>query len=300
MGRPLNKKYFGNRNTGSPSTTADNGLGGQGIASAAIATPGSYTARPTFIFTAPQVANGVTATGTITSEVLSAAVSGTQTGVYVVGDLITISTAGGSAIAYVATLSSDAVATVNFTGTGASRGDFTSLGSVTTSGGSGTGLILTPTYRAKTVVITDQGSGYTAAPTASATQSVTIDSITLTLPTAVGGQEPAILPLVATSFGVFTGDIIQQVGSRRYRAQASGEIRTGKLVGYTPAEPGEIAITATDSAGNGYFVIKLTNHKAVLIQNAAIGVTHEFIPGSVVGWTFGNAIANVSVKITNA
>ena len=31
MGRPLNKKYFGNRNVGSTSTTADDNIGGEGI-----------------------------------------------------------------------------------------------------------------------------------------------------------------------------------------------------------------------------------------------------------------------------
>ena len=36
MGRPLNKKYFGNRNIGSASTTADNGIGGQAVASIAV------------------------------------------------------------------------------------------------------------------------------------------------------------------------------------------------------------------------------------------------------------------------
>ena len=32
MGRPLNKKYFGNRNIGSTSTTTDDGIGGEGLA----------------------------------------------------------------------------------------------------------------------------------------------------------------------------------------------------------------------------------------------------------------------------
>ena len=36
MGRPLNKKYFGNRNIGSTSTTADNGIGGEGVESVTI------------------------------------------------------------------------------------------------------------------------------------------------------------------------------------------------------------------------------------------------------------------------
>jgi hypothetical protein len=68
MGRPLNKKYFGNRNIGSTSVTTDNGIGGNGIASVTIA--GSWSgftqATSTVTFSAPQLPGGVTATGTVT------------------------------------------------------------------------------------------------------------------------------------------------------------------------------------------------------------------------------------------
>ena len=298
MGRPLNKKYFGNRNVG-------NGIGGQGVASAAIGTASSYTTRPTFTFSAPQLANSVTATGTITSEVLSAAISGTQTGIYVVGDLITITSAGGSAIAYVATLTGSAVATVNFTGTGASRGNFTTLDSATTTGGSGTGLILTPTFRAKSVVITNPGSGYTSAPTATFTPTgVTLTTITLTVAGTVGGQEPAIQPLAYVLTQSAVGDIVKQVSSRRYKVTTAESVNNVpticKLVAATPAAIGEMVIPATDSTANRYFVTKLTSHKAVLTQDLGVGTTHEFATGSVVGWTFGTAAVNVSVKIANA
>ena len=68
MGRPLNKKYFGNRNIGSTSVTTDDGIGGNGIASVTIA--GSWSgftqATSTVTFSAPQLPGGVTATGTVT------------------------------------------------------------------------------------------------------------------------------------------------------------------------------------------------------------------------------------------
>ena len=68
MGRPLNKKYFGNRNTGSASVTTDDSIGGNGIASVTIA--GSWSgftqATSTVTFSAPQLPGGVTATGTVT------------------------------------------------------------------------------------------------------------------------------------------------------------------------------------------------------------------------------------------
>ena len=68
MGRPLHKKFFGNRNIGSTSTTADDGIGGQGVASVTLG--GTWTgftlATTTVTFSAPQLPGGVTATGTAT------------------------------------------------------------------------------------------------------------------------------------------------------------------------------------------------------------------------------------------
>jgi len=67
MGRPLNKKYFGNRNIGTAATT-DDGIGGKGIASVTIAGvwSGFTQATSTVTFSAPQLPGGVTATGTVT------------------------------------------------------------------------------------------------------------------------------------------------------------------------------------------------------------------------------------------
>lgn len=66
MGRPLNKKFFGNRNIGSTSTAADDGIGGQGVASATITAAGTgYVTGDVVIFSAPQLPTGVTATGTV-------------------------------------------------------------------------------------------------------------------------------------------------------------------------------------------------------------------------------------------
>ena len=66
MGRPLKKSLFGNTNTGSSSTTADDGIGGEGVASVTIGgTWSGFTgASTTVTFSAPQLPGGVTATGT--------------------------------------------------------------------------------------------------------------------------------------------------------------------------------------------------------------------------------------------
>lgn len=68
MGRPLNKKYFGNRNVGSASTIADDKIGGEGVASVTVGGTNNstgYTTGDAVTFSAPQLPGGVTATGTI-------------------------------------------------------------------------------------------------------------------------------------------------------------------------------------------------------------------------------------------
>jgi hypothetical protein len=65
MGRPLNKKYFGNNNT--------DGVGGEGVAATSgnVAVTfsnqglGYFTANAGITFSAPQIAGGTTATGSV-------------------------------------------------------------------------------------------------------------------------------------------------------------------------------------------------------------------------------------------
>jgi hypothetical protein len=88
MGRPLNKKWFGNENTG--------GIAGSGVASVTIDTAGTYTAGlPTVEFSAPNLAGagGDTATGIVHGQALSAATTANGTA-YRVGDVLTV--AGGT------------------------------------------------------------------------------------------------------------------------------------------------------------------------------------------------------------
>jgi len=94
MSRPLNKKYFGNRNVGSASTTDDNNIGGEGVGSVTINTVGTYTAGlPTVSFSTPTLPDGVQTLGTVHGNALSAATTSNGTG-YQVGDVLTV--AGGT------------------------------------------------------------------------------------------------------------------------------------------------------------------------------------------------------------
>ena len=68
MGRPLHKKYFGNRNIGSASVTTDDGIGGSRIGSVTVGGVNNstgYTTGGAVTFSAPQLPGGVTATGTV-------------------------------------------------------------------------------------------------------------------------------------------------------------------------------------------------------------------------------------------
>jgi len=97
MGRPLNKKYFGNRNVGvagnqtgvnaNSQNYADDRIGGEGVASAAVS-GGSYTTRPVFTFTAPTIPGGVTATATITSRAKTATISTSGTIAYAQNEVV--------------------------------------------------------------------------------------------------------------------------------------------------------------------------------------------------------------------
>ena len=311
MGRPLNKKFFGNRNVGT-AVAGDNGLGGNQVASVTLGTLGSYTTRPTAAFSAPDktALGGVTATGTVTSEALSAAVTTAGTA-YTVGDLLTLTSAGGSAIAFVATITGGGatgpVGTVNFTGTGASRGSFEALpGAVfatgatapNTVGGTGTGAELTVTFRAKAVVITNAGSGYTDATDAAVafTQSVTGTTV-LGTSTLVGNNENAILMTAFITGGsALPVDIIRQVSGRRYKVKDGTLTGIVKLKASVATAAGEGSVRLVDSVGGTYFATKITARKATVTR----GTGTAFATGASVKWNMTAAVLDDSLLIDNA
>lgn len=409
MGRPLNKKYFGNRNIGTAGT-GDDGIGGSRVASVTLGTLGSYTTRPTVTFSDPDLlgAGGVRATGTVTSEVLSAAISGSQTRAYPVaagaigfntggttftatvtssalttvvrasattlgfdttttamisGTSIHITgasitgtmTIGGVAIAagqiyYVgaptgattATLYAnyaDSVAATNpltiVAGTGVGGATFTrgvTFGTVTaltvvargsyealvTSGdavvataGVGSGLTITPTYRAKAVAMTNNGSGYTdatdAAPTF--TESVTGTSVLESDGQNYGNQNFAGTnenAIVAHAFhtggSLLRGDITKQVSKDRYKVENATATAIAKLKSTIANAAGEMNIVATDASGGTYYVTKLTARRATLVPAAVARLSTSagttFSSGQSTSWSFSAASGTV-VQIEN-
>lgn len=198
MGRPLNKKYFGNRNIGSSSVTTDNGLGGEGIASITLGGTNNSTgwtnnSTTQATVSAPDLSSGVqavlkihtfAAAGALTNKTTydtftgtSVAAAATYTGV---SQKVTGGTSGSG---------TGAVFTITKTGSGTSYSGvttitLTSAGSgyalndtITISGANLGGVVTTNdfTFTVKTFVgttgtiesveVTEKGSGYISAPT---------------------------------------------------------------------------------------------------------------------------------------
>jgi hypothetical protein len=88
MGRPLNKKYMGNRNVGLAGTytASDSEIGGSELSGITVTAAGTYNATNadalTTTFPAPFLANGTTAVGTPNFKVKTATIAGTQTRAY--------------------------------------------------------------------------------------------------------------------------------------------------------------------------------------------------------------------------
>ena len=310
MGRPLHKKYFGNRNVNT-AAAGDDGLGGKQVASVTIDTPGSYTTRATLTFSAPDLAGpgGVTATGTANMEGATVTINAGGT-LYAVGDLLTITGAGG-AIAYVASVDDPAtgvITSVNFTGTGAERGDQTDLTGITTGvatttdSANGSGATVDVTYRVKSVTISNAGSGYTHATEAAVTFSNGVggagDKATGTTVLTSTNEKAIVAYAYVTGGSNKIGDIVKQVSSRRYKVETADGTMVCTLVTDGVADAaGEMTITATDSASNTYYVKKLTAHRATLVQIAG-GSNYVYEDNESAPWSFAAASGSV-VQIAN-
>ena len=335
MGRPLNKKYFGNRNVGTSGYEQGQGddfIGGEGIASISWSTLGAFQGNSNVqVLTAipalptPSIPGGVQATWTMQFEVESVFTGAGKTNL-AVGDTFGVASVPGM-VAKVTDVSG-ANAVFSVTTTGASRGNALALADIpqdtigitlTKIAGSGTAntFLCDILFRVKesTVTITEEGSGYIGTETFTfakpGTTSGTVPAGTIVLTTDSGNrpgtgdlnantnQENAILIYAKTTSGGTSklGDIIKQQSSRRYKVKTADGTAVVKLVAAAPAY-GQATITATDQGGATYYVTKLTAHKALLTSTGS--GSPQFANGASVKWTFGTAVANSSVTIANA
>jgi hypothetical protein len=134
--------------------------------------------------------------------------------------------------------------------------------------------------------LTLAGTGYTSAPTITlpATTGTTATFTVSLFATSVTQNALAFTSYISTGSSAITGgDIIKQQASRRYLVSNAQGIGQVKLVADTPAA-GEMTLIATDTDGATYYVVKLTAHKATLVN---ISGTPLFADNSAVGWVLG-------------
>jgi hypothetical protein len=330
MGRPLAKRFFGNRNVGT-SGTADNGIGGEGLATIAnpaqlgsILVCSTATSVPVLTIPAPALPGGVLATADVEWEVESVYVTNGLSGN---GYAITTGTTVLTGLGHGATFSITAVGS----GQGevqtivpANRGSFTTIPVVADTyqieGGDGNNQAHVK-YRVKSITVTEKGSGYTSAPSitwvttgvkgtnpGTTTSALTTDSgATNNTGNASTNQENAIIIRAKTTSGgtAKVGDIKAQKGSHRYKVKTADGTAVCKLVTTTSVAVNQAYILATDITGNEYYVTKITSRKCIVVQKSG-GSNYEFADptlypaGQIVKWTFGTQVLNTSVQIENA
>jgi len=327
MGRPLNKKYFGNRNIGTTGTT-DDGIGGEGVASVDNPVAGSinivnaYPTFPALTASAPTIANGVTATFAVTWEVDTVTIAG-GTG-YTAGTITSITGLDGYAnvpTRFTITAPGGVPAFNAFT----NRGEYTNINgtgiatwAVVRAPGDGAAQA-TIKFRVKSIAVVNKGSGYVSVPSLSwgtlsgtspsgNTPTLTTDSGS---PGSATNQENAIkvyayIP-VANTDGYISGaggssailsDIVRQAGRSKYQvknSQGQGIVQLKTSAAANAA--GEATITATDYANCTYYVKKISAHRVTLIRYGS--GSFEFGNNTSISWTFGSAETGISVKIDN-
>jgi len=330
MGRPLNKKYFGNRNIGSTSTTADNGIGGQGVATISVATAGNFVVTNTYKnfpllnIGAPTLPSGVQATADVVFELdtVTFASGGQTDGDYLAGLSTSITGLGGGAVVNIVEVGNKVTA-VNLTGGNRGefrRGDFDGTGitshQVLQAPNAGTDLQITVTYRVKSITIVEQGSGYVAVP------NLSWSGHTFTGQTTPSGNTPALtvdtgnvwsatndenaiqitayVPAINGGSSAVIGDITKQVSGRRYKVKTAQGTGIVKLVAAAPGA-GEASVIATDANGNTYYVTKLTAHRALLTRQTDDDGDLDWLyaTGATAPWSFAAAVG-LTVQIANA
>lgn len=333
MGRPLNKKYFGNRNLGTggyqvtgglsnSQNYADDKIGGEGIASinwsnygSWIATAGGVSAPLAGLaLPAPSIPGGVQATWTLNYGTAAVTTGAGSIGL-VVGDTYEYAAIPGSVITVATSTNNGTNATFTVTAAGSTTTLLTDTQTVTITKltGTGVGTFTVDVYmKIISSPITEKGSGYVGTETFTVTKANgalgTAPAGAIVVTTDSGGvndqidalnnpdnQDNAILIYANTDGeGSALGDIIKQTNARSYKVDNGSAIGICKLVADDSPAEGEAYIVATATGGT-YYVTKLTAHRATLVAKTGDGA----LDGKSARWTFGSPTATI-VQIENA
>ena len=237
MGRPLNKKYFGNRNIGSASTTADDHIGGEGVASITLAgannSSGFSAGASQISIATPTLPNGVRATAALVvgpAGALLTIAAGTS------GTNVTTLTPTGTAVAVTQTYTGLTQKSTNGSGSGA-------VFTVVRTGGT--------SYGANTVVTcTSKGTGYVS------TNTIVIDGASLGGVTSTNDLTITLGGSVAAA-GTITGFTITEGGSG-YTTTPAVTLSTGTQGTLTATTVLSVDTGAVGSATNQQNAILMT------------------------------------------
>jgi len=307
MGRPINKKFFGNLNYpyDNEQTGGNSGTGGESINTITVSNSGTlYSQGSTVSVGAPNIAGGIPATisysinasGNIAVSVVNTGTGYTSAPSISVAKATTVTpTADATNNSYTLTnVSSVAGVYVGMRIDGAPG---VQASTYVASVGTNT-ITLTNTMTASTTTnayaFSDQGASFSAS---TALTSNTQNAIAF------------ISYLTTGSSAISGGDIIKQESSRRYlvrNAQGVGQVKLSAGTGTSHTlEAGGMHIIATDFGGATYYVIKLTSRKATLINRtgtdtALVTLTTDAdgVKTGTAGWTLGSATGTV-VTIAN-
>ena len=294
MGRPINKKFFGNLIDPyqNQATGGNTGVGGEGVALVSVSNSGTlYSQGTTMVFGAPNIAGGIQAVPTysINSAGNITVSVGTAGSGYTSAPSLTVTPAATVTKASTGTISTNVVYPVNTTGISVGmRVTGTGISATATFITSIVGLAVNLTWPnagavATTLTFADNGTGFAKTVTLTSNRG---DAIAFTSYLTTGTQ------------AVAGGDILKQEASRRYLVKNSEGKGQCILVATDTLTAGTMNILATDAQGCTYWVTKLTAHKARLVRRTSAGTGYLIADGAPARWNIDSPTGTI-VTIAN-
>lgn len=287
MGRPINKKFFGNLNRpyDNMQTGGNTGVGGESVVSSiTVSNSGTlYSQGSTVAIGAPNIAGGIPATisysinsaGNITVALVERGTGYTGAPSITVTKAATVNTVGTATNTSFTLTNLTSVAGIAVGMLASAPFGMQSQSYVASVGANSVTLTKTMTLSTSTLALTfsDSGASFSAS---TAITSTTTNAIAFTSYLSTG------------SSAVTGGDIQKQEASRRYSVKNSQGVGQVKLVTAEPLVAGTMFIVATDKNGSTYYVKKLTARRATLVRKTMSG-SYEYATNQAAGWTLGSA-----------